>query len=110
MVREASGPLSANELWEKLRPTGVGIATVYRALKTGVESGTLREVELPGGPSRYEPKERAHHHHFLCSECDRAYDIDGCVPGLDSILPAHFAMTGHEILLFGLCASCSLTA
>ena len=107
VIREANGPLSATEAWDRLRPDGIGIATVYRALKQGVESGDLLEVELPGGPSRFEPKERVHHHHFLCTGCDRAYDIDGCVPGIGALLPANFSMTCHEILLFGICANCA---
>jgi len=102
----ASGPLSANELWGELRATGIGLATVYRALKTGIADDTLRAVEMPGGPTRYEPKTRGHHHHFICNGCDRAYDMEGCVKGLEKILPARFSMTGHEILLFGLCDRC----
>ena len=72
---EADGPLSARELWSRLSGTGVGLATVYRALQRGVEEGTLESVEGLGGGVRYEPKNREHHHHFLCSACDRAFDL-----------------------------------
>ena len=43
---EADGPLSARELWSRLSGTGVGLATVYRALQRGVEEGTLEPVEM----------------------------------------------------------------
>ncbi len=107
LLADAAGPMSANEIWMATQRNGIGIATVYRALKRGVKSGELRETNLPGGQTRYEPANLAHHHHFLCSDCDRAIDLSGCVPGLDSILPPGFTMTEHEILLFGQCATCS---
>ncbi|MYC15173.1 MAG: transcriptional repressor, partial [Gemmatimonadetes bacterium] len=68
-LSEADGPLSARELWSRLSGSGesVGLATVYRALQRGVEEGTLESVEGLGRGVRYEPKDREHHHHFLCS-------------------------------------------
>ena len=103
----ADGPLSARELWSRLSGTGVGIATVYRALQRGVEEGTLESVETLGGGVRYEPKDREHHHHFLCSTCDHAFDLFGCVEGLESLVPDGFRMTGHEVVLLGTCDACA---
>ena len=56
VLDEADGPLSARELWSRLSGTGVGLATVYRALQRGVEEGTLESVEGLGGGVRYEPR------------------------------------------------------
>ena len=103
----ADGPLSARELWSRLSGTGVGIATVYRALQWGVEEGTLESVEMLGGGVRYEPRNRKHHHHFLCSTCDHAFDLFGCVEGLESLVPDGFRMTGHEVVLLGTCDACA---
>ena len=103
---EADGPLSARELWSRLSGTGVGLATVYRALQRGVEEGTLESVEGLGGGVRYEPKDREHHHHFLCSACNRAFDLVGCVEGLEFLVPDRFQMTRHEVVLFGTCDAC----
>ena len=107
---EADGPLSARELWSRLSGTGVGLATVYRALQRGVEEGTLETVERLGGGVRYEPKDREHHHHFLCSACDRAFDLVGCVEGLEFLVPDRFQMTRHEVVLFGTCDACGNAA
>ncbi len=106
VLGEADGPLSARELWSRLSGTGVGLATVYRALRRGVEEGALEPVEVLGGGVRYEPKDRAHHHHFLCSICDHAFDLFGCVEGLESLIPDGFQMTAHEVVLVGTCDAC----
>jgi len=105
-LQEADGPLSANELRERLRAEEIGIATIYRALKTGTDSGTLRTLDLPGGSMRYEPVDLGHHHHIICSDCGHGYDLEGCVRGLEQILPPRFAMTDHEVLLYGHCDKC----
>lgn len=102
----APGPLSARELWDLLSDTGMGLATIYRAIRRGLADGSLNSVELSSGGVRYEPSDRDHHHHFLCSECGRAYDLAGCVAGLKALLPQGFEMTGHDVVLFGTCASC----
>ena len=109
-LEEAEGPLSAKELWSRLSETGVGLATVYRALKRGIEEGQLDSVEMTNGGVRYEPRGRDHHHHFLCSVCDRAFDLEGCVKDLSALLPQGFRMTGHEVVLFGTCDVCEGTA
>ena len=104
------GPLSARELWSRLSGTGIGLATVYRALQRGVEEGTLESVEVLGNGVRYEPKDREHHHHFLCSTCDHAFDVFGCVEGLESLVPDGFQLTGHEVVLRGTCDGCGNAA
>jgi len=111
-LSHSGGPMSANELWEHLRSTksqgSIGIATVYRSLRKGVEDGDLVPVELESGSVRYESARLKHHHHFLCSECSRAFDVEGCVNNLEKLLPSGFEMTRHEILLYGRCADCRL--
>ena len=107
---EADGPLSARELWTRLSGTGVGLATVYRALQRGVDEGTLEAVEVLGGGLRYEPKDRAHHHFFLCSICDHAFDLFGCVEGLEFLVPDGFQMMRHEVVLLGTCDACGNAA
>ena len=106
----SSGPMSANEIWERLSSTkgrqSIGIATVYRSLKRGVDEGQLISVELESGSIRYELANLDHHHHFLCSDCSRAFDVEGCVRNLEKLLPSGFEMTKHEILLYGRCADC----
>ena len=98
--------MSASELAEALAETGIGIATVYRHLNRGVEAGRFVAVELPNGPTRYEPADRPHHHHFTCTACDAVYDVPGCPKNLTELVPEGFTLASHEIVFAGLCSRC----
>ena len=106
LLRDAEGPLSADEVRHALADTGIGQATVYRLLNRGVAEGTLQAVQLPTGPARYEPADRPHHHHFTCDACDRVFDLVGCPGRLDRLLPAGFELASHDLTLHGRCADC----
>ncbi len=111
-VADADGPLSPMEILDAAaeRVPGVGLATVYRTVKLGVETGELQAVELPTGPTRYEPADRGHHHHFECRQCQHVYDIEGCPGRFDRLLPDGFTLESHDLVLHGLCESCKDTA
>jgi Fur family ferric uptake transcriptional regulator len=106
---EAGRPLGALEVLEnsKRHAPRLGIATVYRTLKSLGAEGEVTAVELPGEPPRYEAAGKGHHHHFLCDRCGKVYELGGCLGGLKDLLPRGFKMTTHELLLHGRCAACA---
>lgn len=108
-LEKAGRPLGALEVLRaaKSGAPGLGIATVYRNLKALVQGGEVTAVELPGAAPRYEFAGKEHHHHFLCSGCDKVYELGGCLGGLRQLLPRGFSLGSHELLLHGTCASCS---
>lgn len=85
---------------------GIGVATVYRAIRALVASGHLRAVALPGAADRYERSAPGHHHHFHCQDCDRVFDVDACPGTLSDIAPKGFAVEAHDIILYGSCREC----
>ncbi len=101
-------PLTPDEVLEHGRRIvpSLGLATVYRNVKTLTGEGWLAEVELPGGGLRYELAERPHHHHFLCRSCHQAFDVHRCPDAVEELAPAGFEVDGHELILFGRCAAC----
>ncbi len=105
-LRLAAGPLSATDVQARLGGTGIGLATVYRLLKEGMEDGDLVCVELPGGPRRFEPADRPHHHHFECVVCHTVYDVPGCPGGIDRLAPEGFKLDQYELILSGRCPEC----
>lgn len=112
VLEEADRPLSPPEIYEagKSRHKGLGMATVYRAVKSLVDEGWLITVELPGESARYELAGKAHHHHFTCRKCRRVFEIHGCPGELSHLLPAGFKLESHDVVLGGLCDSCVKSA
>jgi Fur family ferric uptake transcriptional regulator len=108
VLEKAEGPLTAPEILERAQGQvgELGIATVYRAVRALTNQGILATVSLPGEPLRFELADLKHHHHFQCRACSAVYDIEGCLPGLQALLPSGFRLEGHDILLTGLCKEC----
>lgn len=107
-LKDAGHPLSPQELLTLAQEhaESLGIATVYRNLRTLQEDGWLEAVELPGEPARYEVAGKGHHHHFHCRDCDRVYEVEGCPGNLLEVTPQGFQLENHEFVLYGLCDTC----
>jgi Fur family ferric uptake transcriptional regulator len=108
VLEELDRPLSPQEVLAAAQDKvpGLGIATVYRTLKGLVEEGMAVAVELPGNPPRYERSGKKHHHHFHCTTCGKAFELEGCPGDFSFLAPAGFQIQGHEIVLYGHCADC----
>ena len=108
-ISDAARPLTAQEICEAAQGEvpGLGIATVYRNVKTLVGDEWLTPVELPGEPTRYERADLGHHHHFQCDTCGRVFDVHGCPGGVRAIVPEGFELRHHEILMYGTCDACT---
>jgi Fur family ferric uptake transcriptional regulator len=106
--QDAGRPLSAQQVFElaQKQVDGVGIATVYRNIKTLVEEDWLSLVELPGSVPVYEQAGKRHHHHFQCDQCNRVFELEGCVPTVNKLAGPKFQVRAHEIVLYGLCSEC----
>lgn len=110
-LREAPGPLTPQEVFERARRDrdGLGLATVYRNLARLEESGEVVAVHLPNDTTRYEPAGRGHHHHFRCDDCGRVFELAARCPvaGLQgATLAGGFVVAAHELTLYGTCPDC----
>jgi Fur family ferric uptake transcriptional regulator len=108
--QRAGRPLNTDEVLAQARTEvgGLGIATVYRNIRTLVDEGWLTPVELPGEVPRYELQGKGHHHHFHCRQCDKVYDVAGCAAAaVGEMIPPGFVGEDHEIVLYGLCPDCA---
>ena len=88
----------------------LGIATVYRNIKSLLAERWLDPVSLPGQATRYEVAGKAHHHHFHCRKCGRMYELGDCAAAVLPKPPRGFRVAGHELLLYGNCARCAETS
>jgi Fur family ferric uptake transcriptional regulator len=104
----AGRPLSTDEVHgEAARHSrGLGMATVYRSIRSLLEDGWLSVVEVPGRTPLYEIAGKGHHHHFSCTSCERVYELEGCA-SVNAKLPRGFTVSRHDLTLYGTCAACS---
>ncbi len=109
VLLNAGRPLSTKEAFTMAQQQvfGLGIATVYRNLKSLQQEGSVVAVELPGQSARWEVAQKSHHHHFLCNACDKLYEINSCPDDLQRLLPEGYTLEEHDILLRGLCNECT---
>jgi len=108
VITEAHGPVSAREVFDlaQRRVRGMGMATVYRTLKSLVADRGIVQVEMPGEPPRFEISGKAHHHHFYCRSCGKMFEVEQCPGDLSYLAPRGFKLESHDLLLLGLCADC----
>jgi Fur family transcriptional regulator, ferric uptake regulator len=101
-------PLASDEVLglAQQRIAGLGMATVYRTIKTFIDEGWLVPVEVPGGPPRYEVRGKAHHHHFHCLKCGKLFELDRCLERVAKLIPPSFRVVDHVVMIYGYCASC----
>ena len=101
-------PVTAKELLNAASANSpkLGLATVYRNLKRLVEAGEVRKIEVAGGPPHYELGGKKHHHFFVCEDCLKMFDLEGCLESFKKLLPPGFKMNSHEVIIYGACRDC----
>jgi Fur family ferric uptake transcriptional regulator len=104
-------PVSAKEVYSKVRSTKINLASIYRSMDLFLEKGVVDCVDTPGGVRRYELSDRfrPHHHHVVCRDCGSTQDVAGCgVKGLEerAAQSTGFKILSHQFTFVGLCPDC----
>ncbi len=108
--------VSAQQLHGVLREggTGIGLATVYRALADMAAGGRADSLQSAEGESLFRactPGE--HHHHLICRSCGQAEEIEAVAveDWAKSVAAAHgYSQPEHVVDVFGLCPACTAAA
>lgn len=119
-VREAlsgaPGFVSAQRLHATLRDldTGIGLATVYRALAGLAAAGEADQLQSPEGESLYRAcTMNGHHHHLICRSCGKAVEIEATAVerwAQETAAQHGFRDAEHIVDIFGLCEDCAQAA
>lgn len=117
MVRDAlagaPGFVSAQKLHASLREdnTGIGLATVYRALAGLVAQGDADSLQSPDGEALYRAcASTGHHHHLICRSCGLTVEIEATdvEQWARRTAESHgFSEAEHIVDIFGLCTACA---
>ncbi|WP_424936953.1 MULTISPECIES: Fur family transcriptional regulator [Bacteria] len=112
-LADAQGFVSAQTLYATLREenTGIGLATVYRALAGLAAAGEADSLQSPEGEAIYRAcASEGHHHHLICRSCGLAVEIEAS--DVEQWARRTAALHGfrdaeHVVDIFGLCAACA---
>ena len=103
---------SIDELYEQVRKknSGIGLATVYRAMRVICDAGLARQVDFGDGVRRFEHEYRHEHHdHLVCTKCGRVIEV--LSPEIEKLQESlakkhNFALVSHKMKIFGICKNC----
>jgi Fur family ferric uptake transcriptional regulator len=116
-VREALGTsegfVSAQALHAHLRETGIGLATVYRALADLAADGSADSLQQEGESLYRACTPGTHHHHLICRNCGTTVEIeaDEVETWAQQVAATHgFTAAQHVVDVFGLCPACTAEA
>ncbi len=101
----------ADELARAMSDAGqsIGIATVYRGLAALESQGLIDSIQL-ADKKRYESADKAHHDHMVCTECGHIEEFSHQTIEQLQLAAAEekgFTLTGHQLVMFGLCRQCN---
>jgi Fur family ferric uptake transcriptional regulator len=114
--------LSAEDIYMKIHPRhpNIGLTTIYRTLDVLSSLGMVYKLDFGDGRARYEfaegPKGEHHHHHLVCTGCNRVIDYTDFIDDEIELLNQteqglskkySFKITNHLIQFYGLCEKCS---
>lgn len=105
-------PLSADDLIKRLTKKGLhpNKTTIYRELDSLCVGGFVKEIQLGFGCRMYEVTSLGHHHHLVCTVCEKVEDvsIDKDMDRYEKNISkkTSFKISSHSLEFFGLCAQC----
>ncbi|HZR58519.1 MAG TPA: transcriptional repressor [Terriglobales bacterium] len=110
-VMAMPGHPSPEAIYDKVRKKipSISLATVYKNVRTFLDSGVLREVSLHHGSLRVEANEEAHHH-LVCVKCKSIMDLkENSMEAvlLPEKLPRGFQVRRIAVDVIGICLACS---
>lgn len=110
-LKELQQEIDAQDLYLELHRRGkkIGLATVYRALKTLHQEGLIQEKPSSKGKSFYSATSSHQQHHLNCLNCQRSIVVADCPISskLDRWFQSQeFKIYYHTLEFFGLCTQC----
>ena len=108
-LEQRQGHVTSAELLQ-LTPQ-IGRASVFRALDLFTRLALIRPAWLNDSTTpTYVLLPDGHHHHILCTDCDRVIEFDDCdLEPLQRELEERYSMQlgGHLLEFYGRCAACA---
>ena len=112
-VAELGCSVTAREVADVLhdRGSGVGLASIYRALELLERLTLVKRFDVGEGIARYEPAHPSgeHHHHIVCDSCGTVepFEDEALERAIGRLSDrVDFAVAAHDVTLHGECPAC----
>jgi Fur family ferric uptake transcriptional regulator len=112
-IAELGCSITAREIADLLRErgSGVGLASIYRALELLDRLGLVQRFDVGEGVARYEAALPGgdHHHHLVCDSCGvvEPFEDDALEEAIHGLSgKTAFAIAAHDVTLRGECPGC----
>ena len=109
LLNSYQSPLSAYDIYEKLKDNKITLSSIYRTLDTFYKHNIINKETTSDGISVYSIF-KEHHSHFLeCKNCHTTIKLDYCpYHRINTQLKSkhHFLVDEHNVVIYGLCNKC----
>lgn len=111
-IQELGGHCTSTKVLEAVAALdeSIGRASVFRTLDLLTQLGIIRPTYVESSMTpQYVMLPEGHHHHVICTNCNRVIEFDDCgLSDLTQLLETRFnlTITGHLLEFYAVCDTC----
>ena len=112
-LQKQKKPVDMESIYQYVQKYSINQSTVYRTINLFIQEGIVRPVIISKDKLYIElVRENDHHHHLICTDCQKIEDFDLCeIEDISKKVlkkhPLFKTITKHSFELFGICTTCS---
>lgn len=112
-LQKQKKPVAVDDIYKAVQKYSINQSTVYRTINLFITEGVVRPVIISKDKLYIElVRENDHHHHLICTVCQKIEDFDLCeIEDISKKVlkkhPLFKTITKHSFELFGVCIPCS---
>jgi len=110
VVKNTNSHPGADWIYEQVKKEipNISMGTIYRNLRLLANTGEIKDLSIPGTPSRFDGS-TSDHHHLVCEKCSRIFDLDesaNCNMEAEIFQKTGFKAKVQYLKFIGLCSDC----
>lgn len=110
LLEDIKEPLTASEIYDKLRDENITLSSIYRTLETFYNNNIVSKDVTPDGTSKYTIHKEVHKHFLECKKCHKSTELDYCpyTQANKKIRSKNdFVVDEHNLIIYGVCKDCN---
>ena len=110
LLKKQKSPITANEIFDKLRNKKITLSTIYRTLETFSKNGILKKEIPQSGTAVYFLAPEEHCHILECKKCHNTIKLAYCPYDKANVKikkDTNFQVDEENVVIYGLCKECN---